>query len=378
MRRYAIPAEGEGLIDELLRLDAGASGGWLLVARALRHHHIDAQFRHRDGSWAFVRLVHQSAPLPQPRRQTERFGLAPIKLSAGARDRVKLEALLDGLAAQVRRGEDRWRWVEAGDAQGDLRIDPERLAFSSRVKPALRISAEPEEVAGLRETFEAVGAHVDLLAADDPDAHDRYAVVMVARDPADAARMVELERQQFELDQDRRHAAVIEMGERLGYPSCCVEAFIETRAQEDEGKLDSNWIRARHAWHPRPEPRLNNLVSGEQVLLISFIPCSYRCPAAKAVADAIAEAAAKVDAASVAALDAGLARNVAIDTGGARAVVELDREGRVLRASPLRETKHEEPDPALAERIVGARMGEDGLLDLAGEPALIVPFGSRT
>ncbi len=97
----------------------------------------------------------------------------------------------------------------------------------------------------------------------------------LARDPALARRAAALQ-----TDDPSRHAE--ELGALLGYPSCCVRAFA-AQAERGDNSLNRYLAAARTDAAPTPWPwQLNDL----HLRLIAFYPCSYRCPAARAVADA--------------------------------------------------------------------------------------------
>ena len=122
----------------------------------------------------------------------------------------------------------------------------------------------------------------------------------LARDPALARRAATLQ-----ADDPSRHAD--ELGALLGYPRCCVRAFA-AQAGRGDNSLNRYLAAARtDAADPAPWPwQLNEL----HLRLIAFYPCSYRCPAARAVADATVAAIARVHPTAPAALAAALTTTV--------------------------------------------------------------------
>ncbi|MBK9030458.1 MAG: hypothetical protein IPL61_03805 [Myxococcales bacterium] len=123
----------------------------------------------------------------------------------------------------------------------------------------------------------------------------------LARDPALARRAATLQ-----ADDPTRHGP--ELGALLGYPPCCVAAFL-AQAERGDNSLNRYLAAARTrddddgaAW---PWP-LNDL----HLRLIAFYPCSYRCPAALAVARATVEAIAAARPAAAMALAAALTATV--------------------------------------------------------------------
>ena len=178
-----------------------------------------------------------------------------------------------------------------------------------------------------------------------------------------------------------------ELGARLGYPACCVAAFNARYARLTGGgpgaAAHDTWLGAVDAWVPAPRARLNALVSPHPTL-ISFEPCRYDCAPALAVADATAAALGEVEPAILADLDATLARPVVIAADGARAWVELAREGGVptivaaeALVAPGAEVRPE--DARLAAEVVGRTAGATGRIEGLGDgawPPLLVDFSA--
>lgn len=159
--------------------------------------------------------------------------------------------------------------------------------------------------------------------------------LFIAHDPALARRAAALQ-----ADDPTRHAA--ELGALLGYPPCCVAAFIAQRARHDNSL--NRYLIAARTTAPGPWPwQLNELA----LRLIAFYPCRYDCARALAIAD---QTLATIAAASPA-LPAELARLLAAT------VVYVDHDHQAWLA----------PAPAThadgAVRLVGAGRGLRALGD---------------
>ncbi len=185
----------------------------------------------------------------------------------------------------------------------------ELWAFVAGVKPVVFLTVEPAREAAI--VARCGGAHVERHArrvqvddrdrwTDDRARGEPRVELYIARDPALARRAAQL---QIEGDPTRD---AVELGALLGYPRCCVDAFVR---QPDRGDNTRNryLAAARTAPDPAPWPwQLNEL----HMRVIPFYPCSYRCPAAVGFADATLAA---LDAAHPGARDqvrAALARTV--------------------------------------------------------------------
>lgn len=359
MPRFAILPAAELLLDRLLRPDPAK--GWVLVDRKIRREHIDAHYRQVTGAWAFVRIMHPTKVLASsvPQRTSAKLRLTLLRSSSPA-----CERLLDSLVEQVRAHEAEWTWGVIADPQGESRIDPERIAFITGIKPALRITLELEDLERVRSSYAEFATAVNLGPTP---------TLYVAHTQAQADHLHALELEFDHLDDITRSARLnTELGDRLGYPDCCTRAFVELE-MSSAPPVDHNWIRAQHFWHPQPHARINNVLAGERLFLISFVPCSYRCAAALAQANQIAAAVAEREPEAMAQLDRALACNVALDAAGEVAVVELV-EDRIVAARPARVITSRAPDTELSQRILGARVGEQGLVKRPGPTVRVMCF----
>lgn len=369
MTPWIVPAGHEPVIDRLLKLDA-PDRSWSLVDWAARPHWIDARYRERRGELAIVRLYPEDRSVPVEHRKTERFTLALIQGRAAS--------VLDALAGHLAIHEHAFEWQRVaappprpppGPARPPAITDPreldyERTAFELGLKPAIRQLLDPADAPWAAAMFVRGGAAVCGVLAGLPHGH---AVLMAARTLADARAMLDAEFVQFERDEARARVGARELGLRLGYPPCCVEAFLASVAHEpgtDTAKLgEDNWQRIDAAWVARPHRRINSLLFGELLALISFDPCHFDCPAAAALADALFERLAQSAPVAAQALDRQLARPVVIDDHDRRAwlELELDDAGQTrVRAIEMIRLGWDTPDPAPLAPMIGQRIDEHG------------------
>jgi len=192
----------------------------------------------------------------------------------------------DPLAALGLRG-------ELGDADAavpacevELPPEPSELwAFRAGIKPVAFLTVRPAEVERTLAWFgdvhcERRDRRVQVTAQDRwqdrRDLGEERVELYLSRDPELARRAAYL---QAEVDPS---AALREIGELVGYPPCCVEAFA---AQDDRSNNSLNrylsWSRTAPGAAAWPW-QLNNL----HTVVAPFYPCSYRCSAALAWAEA--------------------------------------------------------------------------------------------
>lgn len=270
-------------------------------------------------------------------------------------------------------------------------MDAEWIAFTAGLKPAIRRTADPADLDRLEAQLRATGAAVLRAAQTAVIGAREQGVLYVARTAAHAAALRGAEEGVLpgrggEGDPRSSHR---EVGRLLGFPACCVEAFL---ARLDRGVdrlpgggptgLAEDYVAARGAWVPAADARVNPLLMAARAQLVSFYPCRYDCPAAVGVAEAVRAALAARQPKTAASLLALLSRPVAIAPDGARALVALDAAGSAVEraAAPRRGDGGSDPrDVALAAGLPGARRAADGALDLAGTvlPVWCIDFGPR-
>jgi hypothetical protein len=373
-----IAPDNDATISAMLRLPKQGASWWLEQWQA-RERWIDARYRALGGAWAIVRLLGRDearrVPAQLPTRATPRFVIVVLRHARGA----ELEPLLDRIAATVQAHEQRFRWAEpkSSPKPDPTRLDPrsvpvERLAVKAGVKPALRIRLyqweAPYEVGlWLREGFAVTAVETDAGA----DGARTY--VMVARTRAHVDALADAELRQF-LPMPAQLDALRECGELLGYPPCCVEAFVRSTELEEgrDAELDSrrcNFHRLDAAWVPLADARLNTLRQHESLGLISFDPCSFACPAALAAAEGIAEV---VEAAHPGYVEL-LRGSFAINHDDDRVALELEpgpAGGARVRAATATRANAE----GFAARLLGCCVDEDGRVPELDEPCRVFRF----
>lgn len=243
--------------------------------------------------------------------------------------------------------------------------DVELVALRAGLRTAMRVSVVHSQLEEVLARFEAAGVVAMVAPITGRYEGEDHALVFAALNERDARRAVEAE-----VADDERA-----LGKLLGYPECCIEAFVR--------RPDSMWpyLGARAAWVPRPLPRLNTLLYGIGARFISFEPCRYDCAHAAEAADAIALALAEVDEMSVRWCDEQLARAVLVDDHGAHVLVELDSEGRTIVAAQAIPTVPGQPigvrARTWAQVAPGAQVGPDGTVVAGAMEALVVDFACR-
>ena len=262
----------------------------------------------------------------------------------------------------------------------DTRIDTELQAVLGGIKPAIRLSTEGTDEDTLRARYARYGlvacAGDGAFIDDKGENGRRLRLVYVARslETAEHVRAVEAKTFAPQRDVESRAAEYREVGLALGYPPCCVDAYVARMLPAPLAPsgvpLAEAFVAARGAWHASPSWLLNHLLFETGDALITFTPCSYRCAAALEYATKVI---ARVDGVAPLAarrLRRRLAVDVAVDAHGARVVAELEA-GSVRAAHPRRSPRGSHVHPAdldLARRLV------DGV---AEDPApIVVLFGT--
>lgn len=270
-------------------------------------------------------------------------------------------------------------------------MDAEWLAFGMGLKPAIRRTADPADAARVEAQLRSGGAVVLRAAQTAVLGAREQTVLYAARSAGHAAALREAEegvlpgRAQAR-DARARHQAI---GRLLGFPPCCVEAFL-ARLDRGVDRLDAagpaglaeDYVAARSAWVPRPDARVNPLLMSARAQLISFYPCRYDCPAAVELAEGLRAVVAARQPSTERSLLALLSRPVAVAPDGARALLALaEGRGSIERAAaPRRADGASDPrDAALAARLSGALIGAGGAIEAAGPahapPPWCVDFG---
>lgn len=257
------------------------------------------------------------------------------------------------------------------------RFDPEQAALQSGLKPALRLRPPHTQLTATGARYRAAGFAV-LEHRD---------TIYVARSEHDCDELCELEaRLRRDIVGTRRAREQRRIGALLGYPPCCIEAFVDRYVAEPNQLVAwlarrpaEIWRAARAAWVAAPRPRLNTLLGGEGTRIVSFEPCRFDCAAASAQADAIFDVLSAADRERAAELDRRLAEDVVVLTTGACATLRLEQ-GRIEEVFPCRSDVRRSlsrRDHALLLSLIGARVGFDGWLMSGSHPRpVVVEFGA--
>ena len=201
---------------------------------------------------------------------------------------------------------------------------PEWLALVAGVKPALRIQREPR-----RALSEAAAARRRGFAVEVVELTDR-AIVYVAATPAAARALRDFEAaalpgQPTRVDVSFDPAPHVALGAALGFPSCCVDAFIARIARGADVDADGRHAHEDHlaaaaalARSARVDARANVFARDRTGGWISHVPCAFDCAPSLAYADRVIAAYRAHDADGAAVIAARLARPVAIERDGQR------------------------------------------------------------
>lgn len=131
------------------------------------------------------------------------------------------------------------------------------------------------------------GAGLTVIAVGDVAADGRR-VLLAARDAIDPA----LVAAEWAIQRDRDDAAARALGAALGYPACCVEAFVAAAGHDDRalvaaaGHDDRALVAALPAPAAAPASPLTQWLT-QPLALISHVPCGLGCAATRDLAAAV-------------------------------------------------------------------------------------------
>lgn len=163
--------------------------------------------------------------------------------------------------------------------------EADEVALFAGLKPLVRQLLPAAWVPAARAKFAPLGLALEEAATvgtavqrrgsrEDPGLRTLF----VSRDAALAQEAARLESSP---DHDR------ELGGLLGYPRCCVDAYLETQPPRRNGTVvAAAWARTRQAGQG-PRPRLN-VLDLAVFHYVSWLPCSFACRPSLAHADAVA------------------------------------------------------------------------------------------
>jgi hypothetical protein len=285
--------------------------------------------------------------------------------------------------------------------------EADEVALYAGIKPLIRQVLAPAALASARTRFEALGLVVEEAAHRVALPSTEGVVIFVGRD---RARVREAQACEAEPDHDR------DLGRLLGYPRCCVEAYLAIPPPRSNAAVFV--ASARATAEGAFAARLNTL---DLAIFhyVSWLPCSFGCAPSKAFADAVADHIAKRHGQFLGAPGRRGARAVcppgcrherfvgAIDEAlSAHRLMVLEdvqvsidgvfdgREVRVARAWPTARDRHPEAGLGVDAQEAAARLAalvgeagavavEDGVLYAGGaavlrsEEALLAPFVRR-
>jgi hypothetical protein len=221
--------------------------------------------------------------------------------------------------------------------------DTEWIAFDAGIKPALRVTVDPARAAEVATRFRSKGlAVVDAERLALLPGRPAQAVFYVARsmEHAEATRAAEapiLPGGPSQSPNAEMLASHRELGRRLGYPPCCVDAFVE-RLQRGVTKRQNglfgheDFVAAEDAFLKSSAffGRLNHLLFERQIKLIPCYPCRYDCPVGLDYAAAVFEATKRATPAGAALLLESLCTTLEIAPDGRRATVPGQISGEFL------------------------------------------------
>ena len=207
---------------------------------------------------------------------------------------------------------------------------PEWLAFVERIKPALRIGGTARRARAHARAAELRGYAAELTQLHDAEHAPHETIVYIARTRADARDLRELERtilptrvhREKAGDTFDRHRA---LGEALGFPTCCIDAFITRLGRGVDRLADgsvahedfvavSEVAAASRGLHPL----LNMFPLGYASPWLSHVPCRFDCDESLTYAAQVRDAYTVAFADSAAEIRRDLAADVAITRQGRR------------------------------------------------------------
>ncbi|MEI8256994.1 MAG: hypothetical protein WCJ30_15075, partial [Deltaproteobacteria bacterium] len=233
-------------------------------------------------------------------------------------------------------------------------FDPEiALLASGEKRGCLKENVSREEAPGLCRAYRAMGFAADIVEFHGldagEDAHVRgadFAIVAVAADDAALAEVLTAQRAHGAA---KSREAVEAMGALVGYPPCCVRAFLDQRTRGDN--VDNERMPFRRAPGEALHPLLHRVAG---VRLLSHHLCSPSCAGSIRIGEAIVRALEAIDPQATARVLQRLARPVLFLDYQRRLELQGSWEGdrfRVDRAHSLGEARHLGLDPSAISAI---------------------------
>ncbi|NOY93926.1 MAG: hypothetical protein GXP55_22310 [Deltaproteobacteria bacterium] len=318
--RHALPAGQERAVEAAFEVAPSSSGGYRVERIRIEESRVRAIYRGPGGDEITLVARHPEDAPGCPRR-TERFTLEG-DLPA---------ELMQAVESAVRAGERAIRWKLMPDVQGDAGDEPgsdardaELLAFRAGLKPALRRTMPTRDAArALARELEDAGFGVCISQQEQRLGGQLWSIVYAADSTVEAEGLRHLDLLQAMVPVATTETNNRTLGLALGYPSCCVEAFIQRdrvahSAQRRRLGLAPHYryLAAREAWSERSRWELNPHLAGEGVSLVSFEPCGYACPDALGIARRTLAVVAEEDAAAARSMEGRLRCTIAITRRG--------------------------------------------------------------
>jgi hypothetical protein len=157
--------------------------------------------------------------------------------------------------------------------------EADEVALYAGLKPLIRQVLPVTQLAAARARFEALGLTIGVAEHRVALPSTEGTVLFVGRDPRQVREAVRCEAAP---DHDR------ELGRLLGYPRCCVEAYLEVPPPRRNVDAFARARAASEASGGDFAPRLNT-VDLAIFHYVSWLPCSFACALSKAFADAVAD-----------------------------------------------------------------------------------------
>ncbi len=190
---------------------------------------------------------------------------------ASPKDLIAVLNFVDGARLAQARSEAKGRALAYVLGSGEA----DEVALFAGLKPLLRQVLPVSELAGARERFGKLGLAMSEAQHRVSLASTEGTVLFVGRDPR-------LVREAVSAEESDQHD--LELGRVLGYPRCCVEAYLEVPAPRRNVDAFARAAQATSTFAPRL-----NCLDLSVFHFISWLPCSFDCALSKAYADAVAQ-----------------------------------------------------------------------------------------
>ncbi len=238
----------------------------------------------------------------------------------------------------------RWHHYPFGSGQGD------EIALRAGLRPMLRELLPVARIESAIARYARVGLACDVASIAYGPTADGWlrAAPPAGSDGARAALFVGRDRGALRdataAEVSGTDEANVALGRLLGYPRCCVTAFVETSRQRRTPELHAAAL-ARTTGRARG--RLNVL----DLAVFHFLPwspCSFECPSSMRFADALARVLARVHPTFVASIDRALSRPRLMLAHEVQLSIDGVWDGRELRVTRI--------DPTARDRHPDARL----------------------